>query len=68
MKNNKYLFTSERLGFRNWEPTDIDELFAINSDKQVMEFFPALPTKEQTIEFIERMNTQFEHKGFFILP
>jgi RimJ/RimL family protein N-acetyltransferase len=65
MKNkNTYLFTSERLGFRNWQTTDIDEMFQINSDKKVMEFFPAMPTKIQTIEFIERMRNQFNDKGF----
>lgn len=29
-----------------------------------MEFFPVIPTKEQTAEFIERMNTQFLNNGF----
>lgn len=60
----KYLFTSERLGFRNWNSTDIDKLVQINSDKEVMEFFPYLPTKSETISFIERMQKQFHKKGF----
>jgi hypothetical protein len=25
--DKKYIFTSERLGFRNWELTDIDEMY-----------------------------------------
>ena len=53
-----------RLGFRNWELTDIDEMFEINSDKRVMEFFPSVATREQTIEFIERMQTLFGNEGF----
>ena len=60
----KYLFTSEQLGFRDWNDTDIDKLFEINSDKEVMEFFPSLPTKAETISFIERMQKQFQEKGF----
>ena len=60
----KYIFQSDRLGFRNWEETDLDEMFEINSDKDVMEFFPAFPTKEQTAEFIERMNNQFLDSKF----
>ncbi|QBQ41752.1 N-acetyltransferase [Sphingobacterium psychroaquaticum] len=60
----KYEFTSERLGFRNWDLSDIDEMHAINSDEKVMEFFPCIPTKEQTTEFIERMRKQFRDKGF----
>jgi RimJ/RimL family protein N-acetyltransferase len=59
-----YIFKSERLGFRNWKQTDIDNMFEINSDKDVMQFFPSFPTKEQTAEFIERMNTQFLSSKF----
>jgi RimJ/RimL family protein N-acetyltransferase len=60
----KYIFRSDRLGFRNWNLTDIDKMHEINSDEEVMEFFPAIPTKEQTTKFIERMKNQFEDKGF----
>lgn len=63
-EKQKYIFTSERLGFRNWELADIDHLFQINSDKKVMEFFPGIPTKQQTAEFIERMKNQYANKGF----
>ena len=63
-EKEKYLFTSERLGFRNWHLSDIDKMHEINSDEKVMEFFPCIPTKEQTTEFIERMKKQFEDKGF----
>ncbi|MBL7704902.1 MAG: GNAT family N-acetyltransferase [Taibaiella sp.] len=59
-----YLFTSERLGFRAWQAADIDAMQEINSDARVMEFFPDLLTKAQTIEFIERMNRQLAEKGF----
>ncbi|GAA5090381.1 GNAT family N-acetyltransferase [Chryseobacterium ginsengisoli] len=65
MKNKKkYIFTSQRLGFRNWESTDIEEMFQINTDEEVMEFFPGIATKEQIIDFIERMKSQFVYKGF----
>ena len=60
----KYIFTSERLGFRNWNLTDIDKMHEINSDEKVMEFFPSIPTKEQTTEFIDRMQNQFVNKKF----
>jgi RimJ/RimL family protein N-acetyltransferase len=61
---NAYIFCSERLGFRNWNIKDIDPMFELNSDKQVMEFFPTMPTKHQTIEFIERMRNQYDDSGF----
>ena len=60
----KYIFTSDRLGFRNWNLTDIEKMQKINSDEKVMEFFPNIPTIEQTTEFVERMQKQFENKGF----
>lgn len=60
----KYIFKSERLGFRNWNLTDIEKMQEINSDEKVMEFFPNIPTIEQTIEFVERMQKQFENNGF----
>lgn len=62
MKN--YLFKSERLGFRNWLPEDIAPMSEINADPKVMEFFPAVQSKAQTVEFVERMKNQFAEKGF----
>lgn len=59
-----YLFTSSRLGFRTWIDDDIQPMTLLNSDKEVMEFFPFLPSKKQTIEFIRRMQNQFLEHGF----
>jgi RimJ/RimL family protein N-acetyltransferase len=36
----------------------------INSDEKVMEYFPTIPTTEQTTEFVKRMRKQFENKGY----
>ena len=60
----RYIFKSDRLGFRNWINSDIPKLAEINSDPQVMEFFPSIPNYQQTEEFIERMKKQFTEKGF----
>lgn len=59
-----YLFTSERLGFRNWKTSDIDKMAEINANKQVMEFFPSTQTAEQTALFIERMQQLLARTGF----
>ena len=65
MKTNRsHLFKSERLGFRNWESSDIEPMSEINSNEKVMEFFSRTQTKEQTIEFIDRMQKQFAEKGY----
>ena len=61
---DKYLFKSERLGFRNWLESDIEIMSKINSDEKVMEFFPGIVSKDQTIEFIDKMQGQFKEKGF----
>lgn len=60
----RYLFTSERLGFRNWVPADLTSLQAINSDSEVMEFFPSKYTLEQTESFIQRMVESIDVKGY----
>lgn len=62
--NNKYIFTSERLGFREWNDADIEHLAAINSDPEVMEFFPSLQSLSHTIDFIRRMRAQYQEKGY----
>jgi RimJ/RimL family protein N-acetyltransferase len=58
-----YLFTSERLGFRNWKESDLAPMAAISGDKEVMEFFPGPQTKEYTGDFIKRMQVEFDVKG-----
>jgi len=60
----KYLFKSERLGFRNWTEKDIPDMAKINADSKVMEFFPSLPNKEETEQFVDRMVHQFSENGF----
>ena len=64
----KYLFTSSRLGFRTWVDADIEQMALLNSDKEVMEFFPFLPSRSQTVDFIRRMQHQFSEEGFCYYP
>ncbi|MBK7222060.1 MAG: GNAT family N-acetyltransferase [Saprospiraceae bacterium] len=61
---NIYIFTSERLGFRNWQEEDITTMTEINNDPDVMAFFPGLLNEEQTTAFVQRMMAQYENKGF----
>jgi RimJ/RimL family protein N-acetyltransferase len=60
----RYLFTSARLGFRGWLDEDIDTMAAINADPVVMEFFPSELSHQQSAAFIERMQQEFNDKGF----
>lgn len=59
-----YLFKSTRLGFRNWLDSDLEKLAAINADKKVIKFFPSIRTRQETKNFISRMQTQFSEKGY----
>lgn len=59
-----YIFTSKRLGFRNWTPLDIDLLYEININEEVMQFFRSTQTKKQTKNFIVRMQNQYHNKKY----
>jgi len=59
-----YIFTTARLGFRNWVSSDIDTLSNINQDDDVMEFFPFKPSRKDTEDFIVRMQTLYTEKQF----
>ena len=60
----EYLFQSDRLGFRNWIDSDTPKMMEISSDPDVMQFFPAIATKIQTVEFIDRMKLMYIEKGY----
>jgi [ribosomal protein S5]-alanine N-acetyltransferase len=60
----KYLFTSERLGFRAYTPDDIDPISAMNADEAVMQFFDKPMTTAETLEFIKRQDQQLQLYGY----
>lgn len=61
--NNNYLFSSARIGFRNWTEEDLAQMIKISSNKLVMKFFPATATAEQTTVFIHKMRELYaSHK------
>lgn len=64
MQDKGYLFTSDRLGFRDWLPEDIPEMTAINADAEVMQYFPSIQDEQQTISFIKRMKNQIQERGY----
>lgn len=61
---NQYLFTSERLGFRNWQNTDLEEFANLNADSEVMRHFPKTLTLQETKDFIIRLQDHFNKKGY----
>ncbi len=59
-----YLFNSLRLGFRNWNPEDLEVFAAMNSDPEVMRYFPATLTREASKTFMKRLQGHFKKTGY----
>jgi len=64
MKKDKYIFKSERLGFRNWINEDLNEFAKLNSEEEVMEYFPKILTKNEVGDLIEKLKNHFSKNGF----
>jgi RimJ/RimL family protein N-acetyltransferase len=56
--------TTRRLTLRQWRPADLEPFAALNADPAVMEFLPALLTREQSTTFIEAAAADLERRGF----
>ena len=59
-----YLFTSERLGFRNWSKDDLGEFSEMNADPEVMAYFPIPLTKKESAEFLQRLQQHYKDHGY----
>jgi len=59
-----YIFTSERLGFRKWTAADAEPFFLINSDSLVMEFFPATLSRDQSDDYLKKINPFFSANNY----
>lgn len=59
-----FIFTSQRLGFREWQEHDLDSMSEICADKEVMEYFPSILSHEQTQELITKRQRVFSENNF----
>ncbi|MEZ4920956.1 MAG: GNAT family N-acetyltransferase [Saprospiraceae bacterium] len=62
--SKKYLFESERLGFRNWVEADLPEFAALNADPDVMEHFPYTLSYAQSEASLLKFRTHFNERGY----
>ncbi|MFY0608681.1 MAG: GNAT family N-acetyltransferase [Cyclobacteriaceae bacterium] len=62
--NTRYLFQSDRLGFRNWRDEDLQAFAPINEDPEVMAHFPNTLNTRESADFIHRMTAHFEQHGY----
>lgn len=58
------ILETKRLFLRTFQEKDVESLIAINQDPKVMQFFPAIPTREETIAFIDRIISHQEENNF----
>lgn len=56
--------TTERLLLRRWRPSDRRPFARLNADPRVMEHFPAPLTREESDRMVQRIEAQFEQRGF----
>ena len=55
---------TERLALRRWRDTDREPFAQMNRDPAVMEFFSTVLSREESNRMIDRIETQFEERGF----
>jgi len=57
-------FDTERLRLRQWRAADREPFAALNADPKVMEFFPALLTREQSDALADRCQSLIAERGW----
>ena len=55
---------TDRLILRSWTSGDLHTFVSMNQDKQVMRYFPALLTEEETLLFYRKIVAEFDTKGY----
>lgn len=55
---------TERLRFRNWSIDDLEDLIEMNSDPEVMRYFPATLDKAENEAFCKRLADRYEQDGY----
>ncbi|MBA8818867.1 GNAT family N-acetyltransferase [Ochrobactrum sp. P6BS-III] len=57
------ILETPRLVIRNWEDRDRDLFHTINSDEEVMHFFPFRRNRQESDEFFDRLRTMISETG-----
>lgn len=62
--NKKPLVESERLILRQWKDSDIPVFAELNSDTDVMRYFPETLTEQQSQEMVSAISAGIDDKGW----
>lgn len=60
----KIYIVTERLILRSWKYEDRKPFAEMNGNKNVMRYFPAILSEEESNAFVNRINAEFEETGF----
>lgn len=61
---NTIYIETDRLILRSWKKSDRDVFAEMNSNDNVMKYFPATLSVEESNSFADRINSEFEETGF----
>lgn len=56
--------TTRRLRLRRWREEDLQPFSEMNADPEVMEFFPAPLTRDESDDLASRIETSFDTRGY----
>ncbi|MEO1258878.1 MAG: GNAT family N-acetyltransferase [Bacteroidota bacterium] len=59
-----YTIQTDRLGLRNWRPSDFELFAEMNADEEVLRYFPRTFTKEESIAGARRYMAHFAKHGY----
>ena len=59
-----YLFTSERLGFRNWKASDLEAFARMNAHPEVMRFFPNVLSHDASRKAMKGYQEHLHKRGY----
>ena len=64
-----YIITTPRMGMRRWTAADIGPFSAMNQDAEVMKYFPATLTPQESKEAMQRIMAHFDsfNYGLFVV-
>jgi len=64
MKEANYIYTSERLGYRQWSMSDLDWFADLCANPEVMRHFPNTLDRSQSEALIKRLISLYETHGY----
>ncbi|MCR9135534.1 MAG: GNAT family N-acetyltransferase [Alphaproteobacteria bacterium] len=59
-----HICETDRLHIRNWRDEDLDLMHVINSDEDVMAFFPRRRTREQCADLLQVLKKEISETGY----